>query len=137
MKTKLVTKLVCNMSSEEIGACRLLHLDRESRLKDDLEFHLQMWRSKAHAIMVKDHLNAIMAWGLIDYSDGKYPVVQLYTHPDHRRKGLGTRIMQRAKRLLGDSFVTFGHDPQSVLFFSTQGIQDPRFTNVQANSHNQ
>ena len=122
---KTTCKLVRNMTDEEVRSCKVLGLKVVGRIVDDLKFHLKRPRSGARVVMIKDD-QKVLSWGLIDYTDGKYPVVQVYTRATHRRRGLGTRVIQKVKRVLGsDCFVYFGHDDRSAAFFSQQDIRYP------------
>lgn len=125
-KTKLETKLVRNMTADEVARCRQLHIRSKGRIHKDLTECLRRPHSGSRVVMVKDEQEDILSWGLIDYTESPKPSVQLYTRARYRRMGLGTRIMRKVKDILGtNEYIHFKHDNTSKAFFNAVGAIYP------------
>lgn len=128
-KFKVHDVRVGNMSTEDYKQCKRLGY-RDGCIREDLEkIRTRGYRSKSRAVMVKDDKGRIRSWGLIDYYNGYLgedrgkPMVQLWTQRRWRRKGLGSLVMGRIKRLIGDKFSHY--EEQAPEFFESVGAKQP------------
>jgi GNAT superfamily N-acetyltransferase len=105
MAVTIICKQVRNLTEEELEQCRRLTLGDNGTMRDDLmalhefEPELPLNTSSSHtrrvyaqALLARDEAaHEIRGWCLVD-TDGD---TQLYVHEQHRRQGLGTRLMRK------------------------------------------
>lgn len=107
---RIQTKLVKNLTTEEYRLCRSLNL----RENGDMAYQLYRLRrdknDKARVYMIKED-GRLIAWSLVfDYC------AHFYTRRTHRRKGLGTRLVNRVYRD-HHGLVVYAHDEVAQGFF--------------------
>lgn len=134
MKTKVTIKPVYKLTGKEFNEHRRLSF----RSNGDLFYKVDEFRYdiRAKVISLRDQDGRLLAWGLIYpsyYTSGKDCEfnLQLYTRASERRKGYGTRILNKAKRSAeGSKFIVFPHDGASEDFFDAYGAKQVSYARV-------
>jgi GNAT superfamily N-acetyltransferase len=126
MRTRTITKSVHNMTDAELRGCRRLYCrDGSSRIISDLVEARKMRHIKSEVILVKEPTGRILSWGLIDRTEHPH-ALQLYTNKSYRRMGLGSKIVRRAKSILGDTFRHYKHSGEATAFFNKHQLKYPQ-----------
>lgn len=127
-KTRTYTKLVSKMTDDELKACRRLrNTHGGTRIISDLVFARAAPQKKSQVVLVKEvGTKKLLSWGLIDLTEPAGPTLQLYTHGKYRRMGLGTKVVQAAKGIVGDTIRHFKHDDRAAAFFTKTQLQNPK-----------
>lgn len=127
-KTRTITKLVSSLTYEELTQCRRLYNRHGgTRIVSDLAQARKDPGLKSKVILVKDDNDKVLSWGLIDNTEPQ-PTFQVYTHGNYRRIGLGTKVISRAKKMIGDKFVHFPCSDTAQAFFNHHKIKHPEYT---------
>jgi hypothetical protein len=66
-----------------------------------------------------------VSWGLIDRTETPH-ALQLYTNVAYRRKGLGSKIVRKAKSVLGDTFRHYKTNDVNTKFFNNHKLKYPQ-----------
>lgn len=117
----VVDRLATNLTPEEYKQC-IRSCYKDGNLRPDLIRTRDKFPHAGSQVVMCKEGSRIRAWALIDRSYGTRgePVVQIWTQHRHRRKGLGSKVMQRVKDLIGDTFQHYRRDAPE--FFSANEV---------------
>lgn len=107
---RIQTKLVKNLTDEEYQRCYSLNLRGEGEMRDQLRRLRNDPQARVYMLREQDQL---IAWSLVFDKCAHF-----YTRRTHRRKGLGTRLVNRIHKDHNWP-VVYAHDDASEGFFLT------------------
>lgn len=100
MRTRTRTKLIRNLTTREVASCERLTMPR-----GDMRPTFQRLRANdewGRVVMIEREADGrLLAWALLFISERGDPTTYMYVDKEYRRRGYGTRLIERAKRLLG------------------------------------
>lgn len=119
MKIYLETKPVYRLTKRQIQRCHELTLDGDSMdirrgdMKPQLNSHLLKGRkSPAKVIFARNGSGHIVGWALVwskHNAVGKHWYLYMFVAREYRRKGIGTKLMTRARIGRQGSFYVYPH----------------------------
>jgi GNAT superfamily N-acetyltransferase len=118
MRTKTVSKLVRNLTSEEYDKCKSLNFRYNGCMRYDLPMARKNYPDKARVVMIKEaDSGKLIAWCLaFPDSDSDNFLTQYYTRVAYRRQGYGARLVRQVSKHVGKPIV-MPHDRRSRSFF--------------------
>lgn len=90
---------------------------------------LEAGRRAGRLLVVTDAADAPVGWALVERVDGEPHLVELDVHPDHGRRGLGRRLVERvlararAEGARGVTLTTFRDVPWNAPFYARLGFR--------------
>lgn len=108
--------LVSELSPAELAACKRLTL-RDGLMRGSLDEVRGHPRDRNSRVVLIESEGRLLAWALV-YRLGKEPTeAHFYVRSTHRRRGLGTRLMEEVRRFTRRPQV-HPHDVTSQSFFA-------------------
>ena len=100
----ILTKRVIDLSDKEVSRCKELTFGNEGFMREDLESALVTDHSvpapfRYHQAILYLENNEIVGWSLLRpvLYESRYEV-HIFVDPDHRRRGIGSALLQEARK---------------------------------------
>lgn len=120
---KTIAKKLSNVTGPEYLVLNKLNMGSYGQMQYILD-ELYFGGDKDAMVIIHKVDDTIVGWGIIftRYETG-LKSFQVYVHNDWRRKGIGSKILQRARKMY-DEFDVFPWDEQSHAFFGKFGAEE-------------
>lgn len=90
----------------------------------DLEKVVQALENTFYLVTIRSSENELLACGRALSDDMFFTTIpDIFVHPDHHRKGYGSRIMEKIKERLGHTVIFFGAQPGKGQFYEKLGFE--------------
>lgn len=106
MNLTVMTKAVSQLTPEEYKACKSLNLRESGSMKHTLQYQRSLDSTEHFAVMAWTDENVLAGWALVNPSGRTW----FYVRKAYRRQGVGSRLLQTAKRMAGEIEVEPWHD---------------------------
>ena len=90
----------------------------------DLQRVNQALKNTFYLVTLRSESGELLACGRALSDDMFFTTIpDIFVHPDHHRKGFGTKIMEAIKKRLGHTVIFFGAQPGKELFYEKLGFE--------------